>query len=146
MKVLVIHHSSYGNGKKVAEAVAEGLGETGHSAVVVSVKELDAGTLGDFDAFVIGSPTHAGGPTFKIGGVIKKIGKACKGKPYTCFATHISPNATTVDKLVSKAQSRGLRKILDGKMFKVKDIKGPLEDGVLEEARDFGTAIGKKLK
>jgi len=75
-KVIVVYESKYGNTKRVAEAIIEGMKEIGD--VEVSLKELKEVNLNDvpnYDAILIGSPNHIGGPTRGIKGFIDKLGK-----------------------------------------------------------------------
>jgi len=146
MNVLVIHHSKFGNGEKIAKAIADGLREQGHQVEVVNVTDLSLASLEKYNTLLIGSPTHVGGLTRKVGGALKKIGAKYSGKPFIGYATNMNPKATTLKKLESKAQASGLRKVMDGKMFRVKSVKGPLEDGAIDEAKSFGKAVGEKLK
>ncbi len=53
MNAVVVYESVYANTRRIAEAVAEGLG----GARVLSVDEA-AGQLGDPEVLVVGGPTH----------------------------------------------------------------------------------------
>ena len=145
MRVLVVHHSKYGNGKQVADAMAEGIRSKGHTVEVKSVDDVDVAALGSYEAFAVGSPTHVAGPTFKIGGFISKLSDVASGKPFVAWATHLDPKAKTVAKLEAKATKAKMRTLMAGKAFKVKDMKGPLEDGALADASIFGKEIGTHL-
>ena len=145
MKVLVIHHSKYGCGEKIAGGIAKGLQKGGHTADVIQVKDLGSKDPKNYDFFVIGSPTHAGGPTFKVGGAIKTLGKKCKGKSYTSFTTWMDVDQKTLEKMDKTAKKSGLEKMIEGRAYKVKGMKGPLQEGSMKEAEKFGEEIGKKL-
>lgn len=145
MRVLVVHNSKYGNGKQVADAIAEGIRSKGHTVEVKGVEEVDVTALGAFEAFVVGSPTHMRGPTFKVGGFISKLSSVASGKPFVAWATIGVPSSQTVAKLEAKATKAKMRMLMTGKAFKVKDMKGPLEDGALAEAGIFGKEIGTHL-
>jgi menaquinone-dependent protoporphyrinogen IX oxidase len=146
MKVLIVHGSWYGTGKTVAEAIAKGLGSEGHTADLVHAKMVGGKEIESYEAFIIGSPTHAGGPTFKVGSAIKHIAKRAQGKPFIAFTTYMTPNQRTVEKIEKKATDKGLRRLMHGKAFKVKTSKGGLEDSGLAEAEAFGREMGKALK
>ncbi|MEM3005930.1 MAG: flavodoxin domain-containing protein, partial [Candidatus Bathyarchaeia archaeon] len=66
--------SRYGNTKRVAESIIEGMNEV--SGVEVSLKELkevDFKAILGCDAILIGSPNHMGGPTMGIRGFIDRL-------------------------------------------------------------------------
>jgi flavodoxin len=146
MKVLIVHDSKHGCGKAIADQIAKGLTSGGHDANVIHVSDLKSMDIGSYDAFVIGSPTHVGGPTFKVGRGIKLLGKGASGKPFTTFTTWMDEKQRTLEKIEAKALKVGLRKLMDGKAYKVKGIKGPLEDSCPAEAEEFGKQIGEALK
>lgn len=146
MKVLIVHDSKHGCGKTIAERMAKGLTSSGHHAEVAHVKDLSSMDIGSYGAFVIGSPTHVGGPTFKIGRGIKYLGKNASGKPFTTFTTWMDEKQRTLEKIEAKAIKAGLKRFMDGKAYKVKGIKGPLEDTCPADAEDFGRQIGEALK
>ncbi len=60
MRALVAYESMFGNTRRVAEAVAQGLRDTAHADVdVVPVHDLGAQDLRDAALLVLGAPTHA---------------------------------------------------------------------------------------
>jgi NAD(P)H dehydrogenase (quinone) len=91
-KVIVVYESRYGNTKHVAESIIEGINEVG--VVEVSLKELkevDFKEIPFYDAILIGSPNHVGGPTRGIKGFIDKLGKLpLEGKKFAVFDTYPS--------------------------------------------------------
>ncbi len=60
MRAVVIYESMYGNTHRIAEAIGEGLRESGE-AEVVSVHEADGQLIDGADLIVVGGPTHAHG-------------------------------------------------------------------------------------
>jgi menaquinone-dependent protoporphyrinogen IX oxidase len=60
MKTVVIYESMYGNTHLVADAIAEGLRDTGE-VLVVPVDEAKAALVEEADLVVVGGPTHAHG-------------------------------------------------------------------------------------
>jgi flavodoxin len=58
MKAIVLYHSLFGNTKKVAISLADGISQTGIEAICKSIDEIDIGTLKDYDLIAIGGPTH----------------------------------------------------------------------------------------
>jgi len=73
-KVMVVYESLYGNTKLVAESIAEGMKEAaGVEPTLSSVKEVDFDKMPDYDAILIGSPNHIGGPTGSAKKFIDKL-------------------------------------------------------------------------
>jgi flavodoxin len=60
VKALVIYESMYGNTREIAEAIAEGLGESADVRLVPTCEALDALTENP-DLVVMGGPTHGHG-------------------------------------------------------------------------------------
>jgi flavodoxin len=57
-KAIVIYESMFGNTKRAAETIIEGMKEAGVEAAMSTPKELDEKGLAGFDAIVVGSPSH----------------------------------------------------------------------------------------
>jgi flavorubredoxin len=99
MKALVLYHSQeYGNTKKMAGAVAEGLKEAGCKVVLFNTNEdrFDVSTFPHFDCVAFGSPEYFG---YIAGGMkmfvddhyvydVHKKTEGIKGKPYALFYSH----------------------------------------------------------
>jgi len=146
MKVLIVHDSKYGNGKEIAKAIAQGLKQEGHEVNIIRAREISTVRPIDYDAFVLGSPTHVGGPTFKSGRATKYIGKnGGSGKPYATFTTWLNIKQKTLLKIDNAARKVGLEKLMDGRAYKCANLKGPLDEGSVEDAEAFGKEIAKKL-
>lgn len=60
MKAAVVYESMYGNTRRIARAIAEGLG-AGAETKVVSAEEAGQTDPGGLDLLVVGGPTHAHG-------------------------------------------------------------------------------------
>ena len=75
-KVIVVYESKYGNTKRVAEAIIEGMKEIPDvSASLHERKNVDSKDLTNYNAILIGSPNHMGNATHGILGFIGKLGK-----------------------------------------------------------------------
>jgi hypothetical protein len=60
MRAVVVYESMYGNTRRVAEAIAGGIG-SGDEVVVVPVGEMKGKPLRDAELIVVGGPTHVHG-------------------------------------------------------------------------------------
>ena len=66
MKVLVAYDTKYGNTKKVAELIAEGIKTVEENEVEINhVNDVDLSKDEIYDMLVIGSPNHMGSHTKK---------------------------------------------------------------------------------
>jgi flavodoxin len=151
VKVIVVYESVYGNTKRVAEAIIEGINEVeGMEASLRELKEVDPQKILDYDVILVGSPNHIGGPTRGIKGFIDKLGKLrLEGKMFAVFDTYLGKD---FEKAVKKMEKRieekvpGLRRVAPGLSVRVQGIKGPIVDGELPKCREFGKMIAAQLK
>ena len=151
VKVLVVYDTKYGNTKLVAETIVEGMREVeGIETAISDVEEVDLERVADYDAILIGSPNHWGGPVRGIKKFIDKLGKLdLKARWVAVFDTYIKED---FEKAVKKMEKRinekvpRLKLIVPGLSIKVGDMKGPIVDGELPKCRDFGKKIATQLK
>lgn len=151
VKVLVVYDTKYGNTKLVAEAIVEGLeGADGMETVIRDVEDLKLDDIPDFDAVLIGSPNHMGGPVRGINRFIDRLGELdVEGKKAAVFDTYLGGD---FNKAVSKMEARvknrapGLELISPGLSVKVEGMRGPVADGELPKCRDFGEKIADLIK
>jgi len=150
-KVIVVYESKYGNTKRVAETIIEGMGESeGIETVLSELKEIDVDKILDYDVILIGSPNHWGGPTRGVKKFIDKLGKlSVKEKLYAVFDTYLGND---FEKAVKKMEKRidekvpGLKQIAPGLSIKVQGMKGPILEGELPKCREFGNKIAGQIK
>ena len=150
-KVIVVYESKYGNTKRVAETIVEGINEIEKiEAVLREPKHVEPTEVLDYDVILIGSPNHLGGPTRGIKKFIDKLGKiGLEGKVGAVFDTYLGGD---FNKAVRKMEKRinekvpGLRLITSGLSIRVGGMKGPIVEGELPKCKDFGKKIAKQLK
>ena len=150
-KVIVVYESKFGNTKLVAETITEGMREvSGIETVVSELKAVDRSKLADFDAIVIGSPTHAGNATRGIRKFVGNLGELkLEGKLMAIFDLHMSP---VVGRVVGKLEKQigekapGLKIAIPGLSMQVKGLRGPILEGELSKCKEFGVKIGTLLK
>ncbi|MBS7633915.1 flavodoxin family protein [Candidatus Bathyarchaeota archaeon] len=151
VKVIIVYESKYGNTKRVAETIMESLNEAGGiEASIRELKEVNPNDVQNYDAILIGSPNHMGGPTRGIKKFIDKLGKLqLEGKVFAVFDTYMGKDfEKAVKKMEEKISEKAprLKKIADGLSIKVQGIKGPIAEGELQKCKEFGKNIATQLK
>ena len=163
MRALVVVESSFGNTRKVAEAVAVGLGP---DTVVVDVAGAPHHLDDDLDLVVVGGPTHAFGMSrpatradaARQAGVngsddpgLREWIDLVEGRPRCAVAT-FDTKVTKARHLPGSA-AKGAAKALKARAFRVvdaphtfyvTDTPGPLAEGELERARAWGTKLAAR--
>jgi len=150
-KVIVVYESKYGNTKRVAETIIEGINEIEKiEAVLKEPKHLEPTEVLDYDVILIGSPNHIDGPTRGIKKFIDKLGKiGLEGKLGAVFDTYMGGD---FNKAVRKMEKRinekvpGLKLITSGLSIKVGGTKGPIVEGELPKCKEFGKKLATQIK
>jgi flavodoxin len=151
VKVLVVYDTKHGNTRLVAENIADGLREVeGITAAISDVEKVDVENLPHFDAILMGSPNHFGGPARSIRKFIDKLGKRdMVGKWAAVFDTYLGGD---FNKAVRKMEDRigekvpSLKLITSGLSVRVEGTKGPISEGELPKCVNFGKKIANQLK
>jgi Flavodoxin domain len=163
MAAIVVYESVYGNTRQVAEAVAAGLGE----ARVLSVQEA-VGHVSTADLLIVGGPTHIHGMTTSR----SRSAAAQKADPNAGSAMADEPGlrdwladlpriinaqAAAFDtrlhgsSLLTGSASHGIARrlrrhgyrVVGTASFVVTEGEGPLAEGELERAREWGAQLAK---
>ncbi len=150
-KAMVVYESRYGNTKRVAEAIVRGMQRVeGTEPTLSEIKAVDANAIPNYDAVVIGGPTHMGGPTRGVKKFIDKLSKlSLGGKQFAVFDTYLGGD---FEKAAKKMEQRIREKAPTMKMaasvlsIKVEGMKGPIVEGELPKAEEFGAKIASQLK
>jgi len=150
-KVIVVYESKYGNTKLVAETIIEGMRQVkGIEAVLSEVKEVDLSQIPSYDAILIGSPNHIGGPTRGVKKFIDKLGKLnLSEKRFAVFDTYLGKD---FEKAVKKMEKRinekvpGLKMIASGLSIRVQGMKGPIAEAELPKCEEFGKKLANQIK
>jgi len=172
MRALVTFESVYGNTRAIAEAVAEGLREAGE-VTVESQDRLGADAAAETDLVVVGAPTHMHGlptsfsrkmaakgseedgvqvdPSAAAGPGIRAwlLQQRGDGRPAAAFDTradkHPALTGSAARGIARRLRARGFELALEPESFFVDDAEGPLADGELDRAREWGRAIAKQI-
>lgn len=161
MNSLIVFESQYGNTERVARAIASGLGESGPVGLV-AVDDAPDTLPDDVDLLVIGGPTHA----FSLSRPETRASAANDGAPGTGRGVrewlHGLPTPLPVPRVVTfstrqghsfvsgsaaKSAAKALRAhdtvARDVEDFFVITKAGPLEEGELERAQEWGRRLGR---
>ena len=154
MNSVVIYASRYGNTRKVAEAIAEGLRPYG-TAQLFPAEEAPKGLPKGTELVVIGGPTEAHGMTEALAGVFDRMEpEALAGVMAATFDTRLRwPRWLAGSAGIgasNKLQQAGARMIAPAESFFVKNAeKGTapnLEPGELERATQWATALAEQAR
>jgi len=150
-KVIVVYESKYGNTKLAAEKIIEGMKQVkGIETVLSEVKEVDLHQVSSYDAILIGSPNHIGGPTRGIKKFIDKLGKLNLGeKWFAVFDTYLGKDFEKAVKKMEdgiREKAPGMKRIVPRLSIRVQGMKGPIVEEELPKCKDFGEKIANKLK
>jgi len=148
VKGYVVYHSRFGNSRKIAEKIAEGLSGSGCEVRVFPVEEAPVPDE-SVDFLVLGGSTRMG----RAGGRIRKYAARAAGvmggKGFATFST----GATVYGEGASLQASDRLFALLKETMEPlavplkagVSGMKGPLAEGEEERAVAFAREIAEKL-
>jgi flavorubredoxin len=150
-KAIIIYESIYGNTKKVAEAIAEGIRDSGAiDCTLAKTGEVHhTDDLAKYDAVVFGTPNHNQEPSRNM---LKFIERASivdlDAKIGVVFDTYTGGNKGIAVKKLEQVVSQKMSCItfvIDGFSAQVEDRKGPLAEGELDRAIEFGKAVAAKI-
>lgn len=152
MKGVVVYDTYYGNTEKVAEAMADQIRAEGHEAELRSLREkFKSPPIGDF--MFIGSPIRFAKASRRARRFVKRIDReSWRNKPIAVFVTIAPPQSEPTDekekasvqkwvysggpRLRDLARARGLNLVDKVLHVAVKDWKGPLADGWIEQTKE----------
>ena len=165
MRALVVYESLWGNTEKVARAVAAAMADS----MQVDVFDVDSAPtdVDEYDLLVVGGPTHAfsmsrastrqtaveqhNAPFSPQRGIREWLDtlKPTEKRVKACaFDTRVnSPRLPGSAARAAKQElhSLGCETLLKQKTFRVHGYEGPLVDGELEKAAEWGSEISQAL-
>lgn len=166
MRALVIYESMFGNTQQVANAVGDGLART-LPADVVEVGHAQATVPVNVSLLVVGGPTHAFGmsrqktradaagqtkaPVVSGGTGVREWLSSLQSPAHptlaASFDTHmdrphlIAKMGSAAAPIGRRLRKLGFSDIADPQHFWVEDTLGPLREGQLERARQWGQSL-----
>jgi menaquinone-dependent protoporphyrinogen IX oxidase len=152
MKGMVVYDTSYGNTKKVAEAIAETLKESGIEVDLFSVKDVKKLSIKDYNFLVLGSPTKFGTMSFAIRFFFGNVkSEEWMNRPFAAFDTENPENMekkeySAAEKIAERLRDKKMNQLLPVLKAAVLGQKGPLKEGEIERTRDYARQLAIKLK
>jgi flavodoxin len=148
MKALIVYDSKYGNTKKAAELIGEGLESAENNVITIeNVKEIDINKDMTYDLIVIGSPNHAGRHTKNVKKFIEALpNSSLKGEAFAVFDTYMRKDIGKAVKKMEKQVNElmpNLNKVSPGLSIKVGGMKGPIVDEDIPKCKEFGIKLAK---
>jgi hypothetical protein len=166
-RALVVYESMFGNTGLVAEAVAEGL-RTGMTVDLVEVGSAPSELGDEVELLVVGGPTHAfsmsrpstradaagqGADARAAAGAglrdwVDQVGKGSARPVVVAFDTKVErPRlpGSAARAALTRLRRAGFRTLAPAENFYVSGTKGPLVDGELDRARNWGARCAAEM-
>jgi flavodoxin len=156
MKAMVVYDSAYGNTEKIAQAIGGALGAAGE-VQTVRVSEIKPGQLAGVTLLVVGSPTQKFSPLATITRFLKGIPQGgLEGIRVAAFDTRATEEELervrilaffvrifgyAAEPIAGRLEKKGGKLALPPEGFYVGGTEGPLLEGELERAADWGGKI-----
>ena len=145
MKALVLYDSNFGNTKRIAEKIAENIG---NEAKLSSVKQFDGMDIDNIDLLIIGCPINGWRPTEATLSAIQLLNDKLKdGLKYTTFDTRmkIFIHGDAKEQLSRILMNAGGKLVFEPQAFYVSGKKGPLYGGEIEKVDSWTKLILSKI-
>ena len=145
MKALVVFDSTWGNTEKIAQAVAAGMGGGTHA---LRVGAAEARRFDALDLLVLGSPILGGRPSPAMHDFIASIPEAVGRKlQVATFDTRLMMRFARIFgyaalRMADQLKAKGCA-LISTEGFFVKGRSGPLADGELARATEWGRRLSK---
>jgi hypothetical protein len=165
MRSLVVYESWFGNTRRLAEEIAAELRREGEVDIVSVDETLPA--LVDVDLLVVGAPTHVHGISSRrsrqgaldqgadgevgigVRGWIDALPNGAAGPRVAAFDTRANKPVLLVGSaargIARRLREHGYRLAADPESFFVHGTSGPLEDGELERAAEWGRRLANEV-
>jgi flavodoxin-like protein len=165
MRSLVVYESWFGNTQRIAQTVADALAAEGDVKVMSVDDELPS--LSEFDLLVVGAPTHVHGLSSRVSrkGALDQQGRdgnagiGVRGwlealpllgrPPVAVFDTRAHKAELLVGSaaqgIARRLRRRGYKLAAEPESFFVEGTPGPLEDGELDRAAEWGKTLANEV-
>ncbi len=153
MKTLIIYDSLHGNTKEIAEAIYNGIAQP--DTKILPVEKAITDDLKDIKLLIVGSPTHGGTAKPTLLDFLKRIQKdSLVGIKIATFDTRFLEEKQKValrllmktigyaaPKIAKILESKGGELIVKPEGFFVKKAEGPLLNGEIQRAKEWGKSV-----
>jgi flavodoxin len=144
VKAFIVYDSKWGNTESIAKAIAEGVGGS-----TKAVRATEAHTIenNDIELLVIGSPVIGGRPSKTIQEYLQSISPPKSGKMrIATFDTRMTMKFAqkfghAAERMADQLKENGFILIDPPKGFIVNGQKGPLAEGEMEKATQWGKEL-----
>jgi flavodoxin len=147
MKTLIVYDSKWGNTEKVASAIAGGIGK---KVEISHISKLTETSVNGLDLLVIGTPVIEGKPSKAIQEFLTRLSTR-EGRKTHCavFDTRMAMKFAqafgyAAVKMHDQLRQQGETMVSEPIGFLVKGKKGPLEEGELDRAEQWGRVLGNR--
>ena len=141
MRAVVGYESMYGNTRRVAEAIADGLRSSG-SVTVVPVSRLERESLDAADLIVIGGPTHVHGMSRAS---TRKAAEEAAHKPDSTLTVEVDAQAPGLREWLSSLGRPDVRAAVFDTRIKMPAVfSGRASHGIAKELRRHGVTMVTK--
>ena len=121
-------------------------------ATIGHAKEVDSQILANYDALILGAPNHMASPSRTMKKFVDRLGELdLHAKNVAVFGTY-SGKARESDRAVKKLERIAEKRLPNVNLIspslsvRVKGVTGPLVEGELPKAIDFGRRIANQLR
>ena len=153
MNTLVVYYSKFGNTRRIAQAIAETLGQT-NTARALSIEQVSIDDVQDADLVVMGSPTHYQAVPKVVRRFLKTFPRRSLRKKWvTAFDTSLKMWGpimllTAAHGITSRLQRLGGRRLARPQTFLIRNADLPtqgevdlLYEGELDRARSWARTL-----
>ena len=151
IKGIVVYDSSHGNTRTIAETISETLKESEIEVDAFYVKDVKKLSAKDYNFLVLGSPTKFGTMSFTVKGFLGKVkSEEWRNKPFAAFDTENPENierkeGSAAEKIAEKLREKQMNQLLPVLKAVVLGWKGPLQEGEIERAKEYGRRLAIEL-
>lgn len=154
MKILVAYDSYFGNTEQVARAIGGAI-DPQHQVSITRISELKPEQLQGLDVLLVGSPTRAFSASDATKAFLKGLpAGSLQGVKVAAFDTRMDVKKApgilrflagifgfAAAPIAAQLQKKGGTPLGEPQGFMVKDTEGPLDEGELQRAAEWGMSI-----
>lgn len=155
MNVLIIYDTIFGNTEQIARAIGTGIGSEAQVSIV-RVSDVKPDQLKGMQLLIIGSPTRAFSPSPAMKEFLGSIlANSLRGVRVAAFDTRIAAHGAgalifnplaavfgyAAEPIANRLAKCGGQQVIPPEGFFVLDSEGPLKEGEIERAKEWGRKV-----